>query len=88
MNQRELYLALQAAENPRDIEAALEAVKKLGQLDRKKIRKSFEQRFTASRMTQEYLRIYNRILSRKKAPRAVADGVLNWMKLTSPSSTT
>ena len=71
-----------------DIEAALEAVKKLGQLDRKKIRKSFEQRFTASRMTQEYLRIYNRILSRKKAPRAVADGVLNWMKLTSPSSTT
>ena len=71
-----------------DIEAALEAVKNLGQIDRKKIRKSFEQRFTASRMTQEYLRIYNRILSRKKAPRAVADGVLNWMKLTSPSSTT
>lgn len=71
-----------------DIEGALQAVKKLGQLDRKKIRKSFEQRFTASRMTQGYLKIYNRILSRKKAPRAVADGVLNWMKLTSPSSTT
>ena len=71
-----------------DIEGALQAVKNLGQIDRKKIRKSFEQRFTASRMTQEYLRIYNRILSRKKAPRAVADGVLNWMKLTSPSSTT
>jgi glycosyltransferase involved in cell wall biosynthesis len=71
-----------------DIEGAVRAAENLGRLDRKKIRKSFEQRFTASRMTQEYLRIYNRILGHKKAPRAVADGVLNWMKLTSPSSTT
>ena len=71
-----------------DIESAVSAVKNLDQIDRKKTRKSFEQRFTATRMTQDYLKIYNRILSRKKTPLAVADGVLNWMKLTSPSSTT
>jgi glycosyltransferase involved in cell wall biosynthesis len=71
-----------------DLAGAVRAVENIGQLDRKKVRKSFEQRFTASRMTQDYLKIYNRLLSRKKAPLAVADGVLNWMKLTSPSSTT
>jgi glycosyltransferase involved in cell wall biosynthesis len=71
-----------------DIESAVSAVRDAMKLDRKKIRKSFEQRFTASRMTQDYLKIYNRILSRKKGSLAVADGVLNWMKLTSPSSTT
>jgi glycosyltransferase involved in cell wall biosynthesis len=71
-----------------DIEGAVRAIEEIGKLDRRKVRKSFEQQFTASRMTQDYLKIYNRLLSRKKAPLAVADGVLNWMKLTSPSSTT
>jgi glycosyltransferase involved in cell wall biosynthesis len=71
-----------------DLDSAVEAVKNVDQLDRKKIRKYFEQRFTAGRMTQDYLRIYERILSRKKAPLTVANGALNWMKLTSPSSTT
>ena len=69
-----------------DLDSAVEAVKKVDQLDRKKIRKYFEQRFTAARMTQDYLRIYERML--KKAPLTVANGALNWMKLTSPSSTT
>jgi glycosyltransferase involved in cell wall biosynthesis len=71
-----------------DVESAVHAVQESRNLDRRKVRKSFEQRFTASRMTQDYLKIYNRLLSRKKAPLTVADGVLNWMKLTSPSSTT
>ena len=69
-----------------DLEGAVEAVKKIDQLDRKQIRKYFEQRFTAARMTQDYLRIYERVL--RKAPLTVANGALNWMKLTSPSSTT
>jgi glycosyltransferase involved in cell wall biosynthesis len=71
-----------------DLQSAVNAVQKLDQLDRKKIRKHFEQHFTASRMAQDYLRIYERVSSRKKAPLSVNDGVLNWMKLTSPSSTT
>jgi glycosyltransferase involved in cell wall biosynthesis len=71
-----------------DLQSAVDAVQKLDRLDRKKIRKHFEQHFTASRMAQDYLRIYERVASRKKAPLSVNDGVLNWMKLTSPSSTT
>jgi glycosyltransferase involved in cell wall biosynthesis len=69
-----------------DLDGAVEAVRKVDQLDRKQIRKYFEQRFTAARMPQDYLRIYERML--KKAPLTVANGALNWMKLTSPSSTT
>jgi glycosyltransferase involved in cell wall biosynthesis len=71
-----------------DLQSAVNAVQKLDLLDRKKIRKHFEQHFTASRMAQDYLRIYERVATRKKAPLSVNDGVLNWMKLTSPSSTT
>jgi len=71
-----------------DIDGGTRAVENIGKLDRKRVRRYFEQQFTASRMTQDYLKIYNRLLIRKKAPLAVADGVLNWMKLTSPSSTT
>jgi len=71
-----------------DLQSAVNAVQKLDRLDRKKIRKHFQQHFTASRMAQDYLRIYERVASRKKAPLSVNDGVLNWMKLTSPSSTT
>jgi glycosyltransferase involved in cell wall biosynthesis len=71
-----------------DLQAAVDAVKKVDGLDRKIIRKYFDRHFTATRMAEDYLRIYERLLARKKMPRAVNDGVLNWMKLTSPSSTT
>jgi glycosyltransferase involved in cell wall biosynthesis len=71
-----------------DLQSAVEATKQLDKLDRKQVRKHFEQHFTASRMTHDYLRIYERLLNRKKPPHAINDGVLTWMKLTSPSSTT
>jgi glycosyltransferase involved in cell wall biosynthesis len=71
-----------------DLQGAVEAVKNIHRIDRKKVRKHFEQRFTADRMAQEYVKIYERLVSRKKAPHAASNGVLNWMKLTSPSNTT
>jgi len=71
-----------------DLHSAIAAVGNLDKLDRKNVRKHFEQHFTAARMAKDYLRIYERITTRKKAPLTVNDGVLNWMKLTSPSSTT
>ena len=71
-----------------DMEGAIEAVKKIDRIDRRKVRKHFEQHFTADRMAQEYLKIYERLVSRKKAPAAASSGVLNWMKLTSPTNTT
>lgn len=71
-----------------DQSAAVEAVKKIHKTDRKKVRRHFERRFTADRMALDYLKIYERMLSRKKTPAAASSGVLNWMKLPSPSSTT
>ncbi len=41
-----------------DIPAAVEAVARLERLDRATVRRSFEARFSASRMAQDYLRIY------------------------------
>jgi len=71
-----------------DLDGAVEAAKKIGQVDRRRVSRYFEQRFTAARITQDYVKIYERMVSRKKTPRTAANGVLNWMKLTSPSSST
>lgn len=43
---------------PGDEDAALEAIGQLGSLDRRAVRVAFEQRFTARRMAEGYLRIY------------------------------
>ncbi|HEY4660645.1 MAG TPA: glycosyltransferase family 4 protein [Terriglobales bacterium] len=71
-----------------DIPAAVKAVKEIGKIDRKKVRKHFENNFTADRMALDYLKIYERMVSRKKTPLTASSGVLNWMKLPSPSSST
>jgi glycosyltransferase involved in cell wall biosynthesis len=72
-----------------DINGAVEAVKNIDQIERKRVRKHFRDNFTAAIMTRNYLKIYDRMISRKKVPaRAISDGVLSWKKLTSPSSTT
>jgi glycosyltransferase involved in cell wall biosynthesis len=42
-------------------EEAVHAIKRLGQLDRRQVRARFEQRFTADRMAQEYVRHYQSI---------------------------
>jgi glycosyltransferase involved in cell wall biosynthesis len=71
-----------------DLAGAVEAVKQLDKIDRKKVRKHFENNFTSDRMALDYLKIYERMVGRKKAPLTASSGVLNWMKLPSPSSTT
>ncbi|HZR65890.1 MAG TPA: glycosyltransferase family 4 protein [Terriglobales bacterium] len=71
-----------------DEAGAVEAIKNIDKLDRRKVRKHFEQNFTADRMALDYLKIYERMLSRKKSPLTASSGVLNWMKLPSPSSST
>ncbi len=43
-------------------EEAVDAIKRVGSLDRRKVRKRFEQRFTAKRMTQDYLRHYETLI--------------------------
>ncbi len=71
-----------------DLEGAVGAVRKIGDIDRKLVRKHFERHFTAARMAQDYLKIYERLAGRKKTPLAASSGVLNWTKITSPSNTT
>jgi glycosyltransferase involved in cell wall biosynthesis len=50
-----------------DINGAIGAVDRLDHLSRAKIRRQFEQRFTARRMAQDYLNVY-RTLSDKLSP--------------------
>jgi glycosyltransferase involved in cell wall biosynthesis len=71
-----------------DQASAVAAIKEIGKIDRKKVRQHFENNFTADRMALDYLKIYERMVSRKKAPITASSGVLNWMKLPSPSSST
>jgi glycosyltransferase involved in cell wall biosynthesis len=42
---------------------AVQAIKRLCDLDRRRVRAHFEQRFTAKRMAEEYLRLYERLAS-------------------------
>jgi glycosyltransferase involved in cell wall biosynthesis len=42
-------------------EQAVEAIKRLGELDRRQVRQRFEQRFTAKRMAQDYLHYYREL---------------------------
>jgi glycosyltransferase involved in cell wall biosynthesis len=44
---------------PGDENAALDAIHRLGTLDRTEIRREFERRFTARRMARDYLRLYD-----------------------------
>lgn len=72
-------------ENP---EAAARAVTGISAIDRRMCRSQFEERFSADRMADDYLKIYNRIAKRESKPIALTDGDLSWMKLEPPSSTT
>jgi len=51
-----------------DEEQAVQAVGRLGELDRRKVRARFEERFTAKRMAKEYLQHYEVLLSANSKP--------------------
>ena len=64
-----------------DLEGAVKAVKRLGEIDRRKCRRHFEQYFNAERMAQDYLNIYQRLVRRESSSITVSDEVLSWMKV-------
>ena len=45
------------------IDESVEAVRRLGELDRRVVRRTFEERFTVERMTRDYVRVYERLIS-------------------------
>ena len=53
---------------------AVQAITRLGELDRRKVRVQFEQRFTAKRMANDYLRHYKTLVQAK--PQLVNQSVL------------
>jgi glycosyltransferase involved in cell wall biosynthesis len=48
-------------------QAAVQAVKKIAQLDRARVRETFEQRFTAPRMARDYIALYERQWQARRA---------------------
>jgi glycosyltransferase involved in cell wall biosynthesis len=48
-------------------EQAIEAVKRVGEFDRRVIRERFEARFTASRMARDYVRLYQQLSGARTA---------------------
>lgn len=55
------------------LESAVKAVKNLEEIDRRKCRKHFEQYFTAERMADDYLNIYQRLTLRESPSISVMD---------------
>ena len=51
-----------------DIDAAVDAVGRLGELDRATVRAAFEERFTAERMARDYVRIYEKLIGQAPTP--------------------
>jgi glycosyltransferase involved in cell wall biosynthesis len=71
-----------------DLERAVRAVERIGEIDRRKCRGHFEQHFDAERMAQDYLNIYQRLARGESSLSTISDGVPSWMKLALPSNTT
>jgi glycosyltransferase involved in cell wall biosynthesis len=58
-----------------NVEQAVKAVKRISQIDRRRCRRRFEQRFTATRMGDQYLKLYERLVNGQSEPITVRDGV-------------
>jgi glycosyltransferase involved in cell wall biosynthesis len=52
-----------------EIDAAVAALEKLAQLDRRQCRQEFERSFTARRMADDYMRFYARVIAEKESAR-------------------
>ncbi|HEY3851952.1 MAG TPA: glycosyltransferase family 4 protein [Steroidobacteraceae bacterium] len=53
---------------------AIDAVGRIGSLDRDRIRAEFDRRFTAHRMAQNYLKLYARLAQARQVPTLLAEG--------------
>ncbi|MDH6146934.1 hypothetical protein [Paraburkholderia tuberum] len=47
------------------VDEAVDAVNRIGELDRARCREAFERRFTAARMADEYIEVYQKLLASK-----------------------
>ena len=63
-----------------DAESAAAAIKNVDKVDRKKCREYFEKRFTSTRMAEDYVAIYERLIKGQAAPIPHSEGALSWTK--------
>ncbi|HHN72536.1 MAG TPA: glycosyltransferase, partial [Thermopetrobacter sp.] len=56
----------------RDLDEAVEALGRVGEIDRRACRRWVEERFSVDRMVDDYVRVYERILGVSLAPREQA----------------
>ncbi len=72
-----------------DVEEGVDAVQRIGEIDRRACREHFEINFTDERMARDYLKLYQQLVAPQPASISVEEGVLNWMeaKSSTPSTT-
>jgi len=70
------------------IDEAVDAVNRIGEIDRRDCRRHFELNFTAQRMARDYAKLYQQLAHPTPTSIAVEEGVLNWMEAESPTPST
>lgn len=71
-----------------NVEEAVDAVRRIGDLDRRECRNHFELNFTDERMARNYLDIYKQLMGRAPSSLALDEGVLKWIEVESHSPST
>src|SRR5438270_1330499 len=72
----------------KDESEAVRAVERLSELDRRECREYCETNFSDTRMAEQYVSIYQKLVHPKSSSMAVGKGVLNWMQAGSPTPST
>jgi glycosyltransferase involved in cell wall biosynthesis len=70
-----------------NIEEAVKAVGRIGEIDRQTCRRYFDRNFTAKRMAHDYLNLYKRLMERQSTAIAMEKGDSNWLKVDLPTAT-
>lgn len=61
-----------------DVDGMVTAVQRVSEIDRRRCRQAFEQRFTVNRMAQDYLRVYERVIGGTCASEAETTSSVSW----------
>ena len=68
-----------------NIDQAVEAVRRIDEIDRGDCRRHFERRFTDERMASNYIELYQRLVGQATSANALEEGVLKWIEVESPT---
>ena len=72
----------------RNVDEGVEAVQRLGEIDRRECRRHFEINFTDERMATDYVKLYHKLTRPKSTSLTVEEGALNWIEVESPTPST